>query len=279
MGAADTRACAATVLATVISASTASRAVIDAGEKALTATLIPGMAGYGELVGHGEAVGLVGESGSGKTTIARCLVGLEKPTDGVITAGGYTVFAPSHQTIDRRARRVVQMVFQDPFSSLDPRQRVGDALSECLRLYGAQEHDLNPRITELLRSVGLPADYTRRLPATLSGGERQRVAIARALTAEPQLLVCDEPLSALDVSVQAQVLTLLRRLRTELGLSYLFITHDLAVVRQIVDRIYVLYRGEIVEEGPVDEVLDAPRHEYTKRLIASIPGSHSVTVA
>jgi len=230
-------------------------------------------------VGHGEAVGLVGESGSGKTTIARCLVGLEKPTDGVITAGGYTVFAPSHQTIDRRARRVVQMVFQDPFSSLDPRQRVGDALSECLRLYGAQEHDLKPRITELLRSVGLPADYTRRLPATLSGGERQRVAIARALTAEPQLLVCDEPLSALDVSVQAQVLTLLRRLRTELGLSYLFITHDLAVVRQIVDRIYVLYRGEIVEEGPVDEVLDAPRHEYTKRLIASIPGSHSVTVA
>ena len=225
-------------------------------------------------VGHGEAVGLVGESGSGKTTIARCLVGLEKPTGGVIKAGGYTVFGPSARTIDRRVRRVVQMVFQDPFSSLDPRQRVGDALGECLRLYGAHDRDLKPRIAALLHNVGLPADYAQRLPATLSGGERQRVAIARALTAEPKLLVCDEPLSALDVSIQAQVLTLLRRLRLELGLSYLFITHDLAVVRQIADRVYVLYRGEIVEEGPVDEVLDSPRHEYTKRLMASIPGAH-----
>jgi peptide/nickel transport system ATP-binding protein len=214
---------------------------------------------------------LVGESGSGKTTIARCLVGLETPTDGVIKAGGFTVFEPSTKTFDRRARRVVQMVFQDPFSSLDPRQRVGDALGECLRLYGVRDHDMQPRIAELLRDVGLPAAYARRLPATLSGGERQRVAIARALTAEPKLLVCDEPLSALDVSVQAQVLTLLRRLRLELGLSYLFITHDLAVVRQIADRLYVLYRGDVVEHGPVDQVLDSPRHPYTKRLIASIP--------
>lgn len=226
-------------------------------------------------IGHGESVGLVGESGSGKTTIARCVVGLEKPTQGAIRVGGYTVFDESTRSIDPRVRRVVQMIFQDPYSSLDPRQTVGAALAECLRMYSVGRANLNDRIAELLARVGLPADYARRLPATLSGGERQRVAIARALTSGPKLLVCDEPLSALDVSVQAQVLTLFRALRVELGLSYLFITHDLAVVRQIVERIYVLYRGRVVEEGPVDQVLDAPRHEYTKRLIASIPGGPS----
>lgn len=226
-------------------------------------------------IGRGESVGLVGESGSGKTTIARCLVGLEKPTQGTITVGGYTVFSQSSPSIDPRVRRVVQMIFQDPYSSLDPRQTVGDALAECLRLYGMRGPNLNQRVADLLTKVGLPIDYERRLPATLSGGERQRVAIARALTSEPKVLVCDEPLSALDVSVQAQILTLFRQLRTDLGLSYLFITHDLAVVRQIVERIYVLYRGIVVEEGPVDQVLDAPRHEYTKRLIASVPGGAS----
>jgi peptide/nickel transport system ATP-binding protein len=223
-------------------------------------------------VGRGESVGLVGESGSGKTTIARCLVGLERPTQGAIRIGAYTVFDESTPSIDPRVRRIAQMIFQDPYSSLDPRQTVGAALSECLRLYGLRRSAMNERIAELLTQVGLPPDYARRLPATLSGGERQRVAIARALTSDPKLLVCDEPLSALDVSVQSQVLTLFRELRTRLGLSYLFITHDLAVVRQIVERVYVLYRGQVVEEGPVDQVLDAPRHDYTKRLIASIPG-------
>ena len=226
-------------------------------------------------VGRGESVGLVGESGSGKTTIARCLVGLETPTQGSIRIGPYTVFDESTRSIDPRIRRMTQMIFQDPYSSLDPRQTVGAALKECLRLYGIRRGAISERISELLTQVGLPPDYARRLPATLSGGERQRVAIARALTSDPKLLVCDEPLSALDVSVQSQVLTLFRDLRTRLDLSYLFITHDLAVVRQIVERVYVLYRGQVVEEGPVDQVLDAPRHDYTKRLIASIPGGSS----
>ncbi|HXN90439.1 MAG TPA: ABC transporter ATP-binding protein [Candidatus Sulfotelmatobacter sp.] len=223
-------------------------------------------------VGRGESVGLVGESGSGKTTIARCLVGLEKPSLGAIRIGGYNVFHESERSIDPRVRRIAQMVFQDPYSSLDPRQTVSAALSECLRLFGVRRSAINDRVAELLTQVGLPPEYAHRLPTTLSGGERQRVAIARALTSEPKVLVCDEPLSALDVSVQAQVLTLFRELRARLNLSYLFITHDLAVVRQIVERVYVLYRGQVVEEGPVDQVLDAPRHEYTKRLIASIPG-------
>ena len=236
------------------------------------------VSGVSIAVGYGEAVGLVGESGSGKTTIARCLVGLEKPTSGTIRAGGYTVFSPTTSSLDPRMRRIVQMVFQDPYSSLDPRQNVANALEESLRVYGTPQTQLKARVAELLENVGLPREYAGRLPSTLSGGERQRVAIARALTASPRLLVCDEPLSALDVSVQAQVLTLFRRLRSELGLAYLFITHDLAVVRQIVDRVYVLHRGEVVEEGPVDQVLDAPRHEYTKRLIASIPrGSGSTS--
>jgi peptide/nickel transport system ATP-binding protein len=220
-------------------------------------------------VGRNESVGLVGESGSGKTTLARCLVGLESPTSGSIEIAGVSNADRARGTL----HRAVQIVFQDPYSSLDPRQPVGSAVAETLRANGFVRSDIARRISELFDEVGLPASYVRRLPATLSGGERQRVAIARALAVEPQLIVCDEPVSALDVSVQAQVLNLFGELRERLGLSYLFITHDLAVVRQIVDRVYVCYRGEIVEEGAVDEVLDAPTHPYTIRLIGSIPGS------
>ena len=224
-------------------------------------------------VGQNESVGLVGESGSGKTTLGRCIVGLETATEGQIEIEGQD--ASDYQKLSRverlARRRIAQMVFQDPYSSLDATQTVGAALREVLRLHGDGRQRVDHRIEELLGRVGLPADYARRRPASLSGGERQRAAIARALAVEPRLLVCDEPVSALDVSVQAQVLNLFRALREEFGLSYLFITHDLGVVRQVVDRIYVLYRGEVVEQGLVDDVLGSPQHEYTARLIASIP--------
>ncbi|MDA8358474.1 MAG: ABC transporter ATP-binding protein [Actinomycetota bacterium] len=222
-----------------------------------------------------ESVGLVGESGSGKTTVGRCLVGLETATSGELTIGGLDAhdYGACSARNRRALRSMAQIIFQDPYSSLDPKQTVGAALAETLRVNDTPPEQIRARVDELLESVGLPLGYAKRRPATLSGGERQRVAIARALAVDPRLIVCDEPVSALDVSVQAQVLNLLRRLREERRLSYLFITHDLAVVRQVVDRIYVLYEGRIVEEGPVDKVLDAPSHSYTKRLIASIPAS------
>ena len=226
-------------------------------------------------IGDNESVGLVGESGSGKTTLGRCLVGLETATSGVITIDGLP--AADYSAVDRETRstlrRTAQMVFQDPYSSLDPRQTVRSTLLETLRVNGVEKSEAQSRVGRLLTDVGLPADYASRLPAALSGGERQRVAIARALAVDPALIVCDEPVSALDVSVQAQILNLLREIRTRSRISYLFITHDLAVVRQIVDRVYVLHRGVVVEEGPVAEVMDHPQAEYTKKLLASIPGA------
>ncbi len=221
-----------------------------------------------------ESVGLVGESGSGKTTLGRCLVGLETPTSGTIEIDG--IDASNYQKVsanDRRhLRSTVQVVFQDPYSSLNPRHTVARTLQEAIRLYHSGDGSNTSGMVEaLLDQVGLPAAYAGRKPASLSGGERQRVAIARALAVRPEFLVCDEPVSALDVSVQAQILNLFKSLREELGIGYLFITHDLAVVRQIVERAYVLYRGEVVEEGPVDELFDNPQHWYTKKLIASLP--------
>ncbi len=220
---------------------------------------------------RGESIGLVGESGSGKTTAARCLVGLETPTGGTIELvprDGIGAIRPT----DTAARRFVQIVFQDPYSSLNPRQSVGSALREPLRLLGRSKTEAQKEAAGLLETVGLPVAYAKRRPDALSGGERQRVAIARALSVKPELLVCDEPVSALDVSVQAQVLKLFRNLREEFGVSLLFITHDMAVVRQVADSIHILYEGEVVESGPVDDVLDNPQDSYTKRLIASIPG-------
>ena len=222
----------------------------------------------------GESVGLVGESGSGKTTLGRTLVGLETPTSGRIEIGGRDASDFSAMTaVDRAAtRRTIQMVFQDPYSTLNPRHSVRRSLSEAIGTIGRfSESEIDSRIAELLREVGLPEHYGTRRPSSLSGGERQRVAIARALSVNPKILVCDEPVSALDVSVQAQILNLFKRLQSELGLSYLFITHDLAVVRQIAERIYVLYLGEIVEHGPAEDVIGRPQHPYTKRLIDSIP--------
>jgi peptide/nickel transport system ATP-binding protein len=225
------------------------------------------------FVGAGESVGIVGESGSGKTTLGRCLVGLETPSGGTIQIDD--IEASDYRKLSRadraKLRRTIQIVFQDPYSSLDRTETVGAALREVLAVNKYPSDRINARIDELLERVGLPLGYAKRRPAALSGGERQRVVIARTLAIEPKLIVCDEPVSALDVSVQAQILGLFRDLREQLGLSYLFITHDLAVVRQVVDRVYVLYQGNVVEQGPVGRVLDQPEHHYTKRLISSIP--------
>lgn len=222
---------------------------------------------------RGESVGLVGESGSGKTTLGRCLVGLETPSAGSIEIGG--IDSSNYQRLSKpdrsRLRGTIQIVFQDPYSSLNPRHTVGRALREAVRVHHGRDASGAPTVDSLLDQVGLPASYAKRKPASLSGGERQRVAIARALAVQPDFLVCDEPVSALDVSVQAQILNLFKSLREELGIGYLFITHDLAVVRQIVERAYVLYQGEVVEEGPVDALFDNPGHWYTKKLIASLP--------
>ena len=223
-------------------------------------------------IGRGECVGLVGESGSGKTTLGRCVVGLETPTGGEILIDG--IRAANYETLlrDQRAhlRRTVQMVFQDPYATLNPKHSAGRTLEESLRMSGrAGPHRDN--VGTLLTEVGLTPAYAGRFPSDLSGGERQRVAIARALAVDPALLVCDEPVSALDVSVQAQVLNLFKHLNASRGLSFLFITHDLAVVRQIADRICVIYLGEIVEEGATRQVLDDPQHPYTKRLIGATP--------
>jgi peptide/nickel transport system ATP-binding protein len=236
--------------------------------------IVKALKGVSIEVRPGESVGLVGESGSGKTTLGRLLVGLETPTSGSIAINGVDASDFSAMTSTDRAatRRTIQMVFQDPYSTLNPRHSVRRSLAEAIGTIGRfPPSELDARIAELLREVGLAEHYADRRPSSLSGGERQRVAIARALSVKPKVLVCDEPVSALDVSVQAQILNLFKRLQGELGLSYLFITHDLAVVRQITERIYVLYLGEVVEHGSAEEIINRPQHPYTKRLIDSIP--------
>jgi peptide/nickel transport system ATP-binding protein len=242
------------------------------GERARSVTAL---AGVSVELGAGESVGLVGESGSGKTTLARCLMGLELPTSGRIVVDGIdaTNYAGLTGRDRARLRQSVQMIFQDPYSTLNPVRTVGATLKEALAMGPRGSGDLDARLTALLEQVGLPAAYAARKPVALSGGERQRIAIARALAVEPKVIVCDEPASALDVSVQAQILNLLRALRDELGIAYFFITHDLAVVRQLVERIYVLHQGKVVEAGPVDSVLDHPQDPYTIRLIESVPRS------
>jgi len=213
----------------------------------------------------GESVGVVGESGSGKTTLARCLIGLETPDAGRIEFHGAL---RNGSSIDRPPHTAMQIVFQDPYSALNPALRIRSTLAEALAVAGRPAS----AVDELLTMVGLPIDYADRRPRSLSGGERQRVAIARALATRPTLLVCDESVSALDVTVQAQVLNLLADLRRRLGLSLLFISHDLAVVRQVADRIYVMLDGEVVEQGSADQVLTGPEHPYTRRLMAAAPG-------
>ncbi|MEW2255396.1 ABC transporter ATP-binding protein [Streptomyces sp. NPDC047869] len=214
-------------------------------------------------VRRGETLGVVGESGSGKTTLGRMLVGLLEPT-----AGGIRHAGRPHTGVDP----AVQMVFQDPVSSLNPRRGVGESIADPLRARGERdERRIRARVGELLERVGLEAAHYDRYPHEFSGGQRQRVGIARALAADPRVIVLDEPVSALDVTTQAQVVALLGELQRELGLALVFIAHDLAVVRQVSDRVAVMRRGRIVESGPVDEVYDAPREAYTKQLLAAVP--------
>jgi len=221
----------------------------------------------------GGSLAVVGESGSGKTTIAKMIVGLERPTAGTISVSGLDRSRPARSARDRRRRgREVQIVFQDPYTSLDPRQSAADALDEVLRLHhGWPAARRAARCAELISLVGLDARQARVLPRSLSGGQRQRVAIARALAAEPRVLILDESVAALDVSIQAQVLNLLADIRDSTGVSYVLISHDLAVVRQLTEQAMVLWRGKVVEQGPTGSVLDNPAHEYTRRLRASVP--------
>jgi oligopeptide/dipeptide ABC transporter ATP-binding protein len=223
-------------------------------------------------VGRGEAVGLVGESGSGKSTIGRLLLGLLPPSAGRVTLDGIDLSRPRGAAL-RQLRRRMQLVFQDPYGSLDPRRRVGRQIGDGLaihRLAPPEQH--RARVAALLDQVGLPPAHADRYPHEFSGGQRQRIAIARALATGPEFLVADEPVSALDVSVQAQVLALLADLRTRLNLSMLFISHDLAVVRSLCDRVIVLYLGRVMEEGPAAQVLHDPRHPYTRALLSAAPG-------
>lgn len=219
-------------------------------------------------IAKGEVYGLAGESGSGKSTIARMIMGLERPTSGDILIEGRNLGGgmPSAEK-----RKLVQMVFQNPGSSLNPRRTIGQSLRVPLDAMGLAGRKIDARVGELLDMVQLPANFAERFPHELSGGQKQRVAIARAIAVQPRLLVLDEPTSALDVSVQARVIDLLVDLGRELELSYLFISHDLSLMRNFADRIGVLYRGRIVETGHSDAVFENPTHDYTRLLIASVP--------
>ncbi len=220
---------------------------------------------------RGETLGIVGESGSGKSTLARMLVGLEHPTSGTMLIDNKP-WAELASSGSRAFGRTIQYVFQDPVASLNPRKTIGDILDVPLRLlctYDSTRRAIRKR--ELIDAVKMPLDTLERYPHEFSGGQAQRIAIARALAAEASILVLDEPVSALDVSVQAQVLLLLQQLRDDLGLSYLFISHDLAVVESISDRVAVMYLGEVVEVGPAAQLFANPQHDYTRSLIASAP--------
>jgi len=221
-------------------------------------------------IGEGETLGVVGESGSGKTTIGRAVLGLVKPSGGRITFRGADITHASPK--DRRTlSKDIQVVFQDPYTSLNPSLTVGDTLSEPLVVQGATAGEARSRVQMLLDQVGLPRDAAERLPREFSGGQRQRVAIARALAPEPKLIVCDEPVSALDLSTQARVMDLLIDIQRRTGVAYLFVSHDLAVVRHISHRVSVVYKGDIVETGPAALVTSTPEHPYTQKLLLAAP--------
>ena len=220
---------------------------------------------------RGQTLGLVGESGSGKTTIGRTIIRLYRPTAGQILFGEQDLAKLEGEAM-RQMRRRVQMVFQDPFASLHPRFTIGSLIAEPMHIYNlGSSQEIRDRTAELLRVVGLRAEYIDRYPHEFSGGQRQRIAVARALSINPECIIADEPVSALDVSVRAQVLNLLQGLQQQFGLTYLFVSHDLSVVRHVADRIAVMYLGKIVELADRDELYAAPKHPYTKALLSAIP--------
>jgi oligopeptide transport system ATP-binding protein len=220
---------------------------------------------------RGQTLGLVGESGSGKSTACRAILQLIKPTSGSVRFEGREIAGLSRRQM-RPLRREMQMIFQDPYASLNPRKRVGQIVADPLRRQGvASGAKMRRRVTELLERVGLSSEHYDRFPHEFSGGQRQRIGIARALALEPKLVIADEPVSALDVSIQAQIINLLDDLQDELGLTYLFVAHDIGVVRHISDRIAVMNEGEIVEQGTADQVCEHPHDPYTKKLLEAVP--------
>jgi len=220
----------------------------------------------------GQTVGLVGESGSGKTTVGRSILKLIPSTSGKVLYGGRDIL-PLSESAFRPLRREMQIIFQDPFGSLNPRFTIGEIVSEALEIHfpAMTRSDRSARVAELLRLVGLQPEMMRRYPHEFSGGQRQRIGIARALAVEPRFIVCDEPVSALDVSVQAQIVNLLQDLQEQLGIAYLFIAHDLAVVEHISDHVLVMHRGKIVESASAEAIYNDPRADYTKSLLAAVP--------
>jgi ABC-type oligopeptide transport system ATPase subunit len=220
---------------------------------------------------EGETLGLVGESGSGKSTTGYSVLQLLKPTGGSVRFMGKELTTMSRSDL-REMRREMQIVFQDPYSSLNPRMTVGNIVAEPLTVHGVGTHrSREATVRDLLETVGFNPDFTNRYPHEFSGGQRQRIGIARALALNPRLIVCDEPVSALDVSIQAQILNLLKDLQRDLGLAYLFVAHDLAVVRTMSDRIAVMNKGKLVEMGPAEQVYANPQDEYTRALLAAVP--------